>query len=148
MLRGERRLLPPSCRYALRDLALLIGVRPCNMVTCTNGMEFSVSGSQFTEEPRPQIDFTGTGNRELRTVLLRQFVSREEKAQLEARRFIASSRESRCVRCRWPISCGWCLFGAGRVGGAHQFAQIGDGVFLLQRQSHDGPLDMNLVSET
>ena len=37
-----------------------------------------------------------------------------------------------------PFLADGAFFGAGRVGGAHEFTQVGDGVFFLQCQRDDG----------
>src|SRR5208283_4932739 len=96
---------------------------------------FSVLSSQFSETPALRSTLLRTEN-----CLLRQFVTREKKAQLEASRFIRIGAVNGVlldVGC--PFLADGALFSSSRVGGAHQFAQIGDGVFLFQRQRYDRP---------
>src|ERR1700733_15988935 len=71
--------------------------------------------------------------------LFRQFVSRKEKAQLEARGvFRVGAVDCVVLDVGSPLLANRAFFRLGGVGGAHQLAQVGDGVFFFQSENDDG----------
>src|SRR5664280_1056306 len=70
--------------------------------------------------------------------LLRQFVSGEEITELETRSVFAIGTVHRVLLdARCPLLADGACLSLCRIGGAHQLAVIGDGVFLLQRYHDD-----------
>src|SRR6267143_3008861 len=78
-----------------------------------------------------------TQNRKLRNLLC-QFVSGKEKAKLETGRVLGIGTVNGIVfDVASPLLANGAFLGMGRIGGAHQLAQVGDSVFLFQSQSYD-----------
>src|SRR5271156_1922246 len=71
-------------------------------------------------------------------LLFRQLVSRKKETQFKARRVFGIGAMNRIVLdARRPLLADRAFLGVGRIGGAHQLAQVGNGVFLFQSQSDD-----------
>ena len=71
-------------------------------------------------------------------VLLRQLVTRKEIAQLEARRLFRIRSVNRIgFDAGRMLLANSSVLGFGRIRRAHEFAEIGDGVFLLQREHNN-----------
>src|SRR5271166_2058795 len=130
-------------------------VRPASIVICTCAMGTSV-GILFTTAARrgeklalsyslcrrgetfvrlrPFLALAQYG----KASLLRQFVSGEEITQLEARRVFGIGAVHRVLLdARSPLLANRACVGLGRIGGAHQRAIVGDGVFFFQRHDDD-----------
>src|ERR1039458_6229962 len=82
--------------------------------------------------PAPALAQNGPNN------LLRQFVSGEEITDLETRGVVGiRTVNGILLDARSPLLADGAFVGLGRIGGAHQFAVVGDGVFFLQRHHDD-----------
>src|SRR5271166_4398030 len=79
--------------------------------------------------PRRGRDARGTAGK--LPALLRQLVSREEKAQLKpCRVFRVGPVNGVVLDVGCPLLADGAFLGLRRIGGAHELAQVGDGVFL------------------
>src|ERR1700722_912136 len=69
---------------------------------------------------------------------MRQFVSGKKITQLKASGFVGiRAMDGIVFNVAGPLLADRTFLGVGRVGGAHKFAQIGDGILFLQRQYYD-----------
>src|SRR5271166_4772072 len=123
-------------------------VRPVSIVICTCGMVASkVISPRRTQRARSvSLNFRALSvfRGELLLsrgkVLLREFVSREEVADLEARGVFGIGAVHRVLLdVRSPLLADSALVCLRRIGRAHQLAIVGDSVFFLQRHDDDRP---------
>src|SRR5579863_2970981 len=81
---------------------------------------------------------TARGSDAAQTPSLSQLVSSEEITQLKASGLVGIGAVNRVVlNVARPLLADRPFLGVGRIGGAHKLAQIGDGVFLFQREHYD-----------
>src|SRR5580658_7810144 len=88
--------------------------------------------------PRSQTVWKATCTKRSGRPLFRQLVSRKKETQFKACRIFGIGAMNRIVLdARRPLLADGAFLGVGRIGRAHQLAQVGDGIFFFESQSND-----------